>query len=1563
LINTADVSTDQPCATGSSSVTTATDYQPGISILKTGGVVTDTNHDGFVGDAGDVLSYNIHVANTGDVTLTGVTVVDPLTGGVAASGLTLGVGASTDISTSYTITQGDVDAGSCGNPNTVVNTASVHDDQGDTGSSSVSSTIDHTASLSVVKTANPITDTNHDGFVGDAGDVVTYHVTVTNTGDVDLTGVKVVDSLTGDTLTGAGGVAIGVGGSQTFTDTYTITQANVDAGSKGSPDQLVNTASASADQPCATGSSTVTSIIDYTPGLKVVKTADPVTDTNHDGFAGDAGDVITYHITVSNTGDVDLSGVTVTDSLTGRTLANGVSLAVGGSQTYTDTYTITQANVDAGTCGTPTVLTNTANAHDSNGDTSTSTVTSTIDYTAALKVVKTANPVTDTNHDGFVGDAGDVITYHVTVTNTGDVDLTGVKVVDSLTGDILANGVSLAVGGSQTYTDTYTITQANVNAGSPGHPDQLVNTATVTTNQPCATGSSTVTSTIDYTPGLNIVKSVTSITDTNHDGKTDVGDVIHYDIKVTNTGDVTLTGVVVKDPLTGGTLTPAGGATIAVGGTLDFTTSYTIQSSDVSGGTTPIGQNGSQIYVSHMSMANGYQLVSFTGSSKWSGGSNIITGQQDITYNAGTSYNASTSSQAYAWCVDVFHNINIGSDNIVYNLQALGVNNAATIAKLAEWGNEQLASGPNALISAAVQADIWMTEYGVGLASGTSSALVNEISYINTVVLPTLPAGMGTQLVTNSSYCGTISQSLYVPTSGSGSGTIVNTATVTDNQGDSGSSSVTTLVNFNPGLSIVKSVTCITDTNCDGLTDAGDVITYNIKVTNTGNVTLTGVTVVDPLTGGTLSSNKTLAVGASENIATSYTITQADVDNKGSIDGSGDGKLTNTATVTDNQGDSGSSSVSTPLDYDSGLKIVKTVSSITDTNHDGRTDAGDVINYDIKVTNTGDVTLTGVTVVDPLAGGTIASGKTIAVGATLDITTAKYTVTAADVTSNGNPAGSGTVQNVATVTDAQGDSGSATAVTSIRPALTIVKSVTCVTDKNCDGLVDAGDVITYDIKVTNSGTTTLSGVTVTDPLTGGTVATGVTLAAGKSVDYTKTYTITQSDVDNDGNPAASDKITNTATATDKQGDTATSSASTAIDYAPGIDIEKLVSVDGGVNWYFTAAGYGGNATVAMIAAETGISSTKLHIGTPTATDGSQVQFKVVVTNTGDVTDHNLSVADVSDNPALNANFTFGGSTTVANLAAGASIVSDAIKITAVNGSHTDTATVSGTYGSGAAAGSLPNASDTETYTGTFVSGKCQNTSWWCTDHSSPSSCGGTTWHEATYNGTKGILLGDYTGTAWEGGGSASSPKSLSSIPNGMLFVSDATAYDIVSSTTSSSDPRLQVLSQAITAQLNIDNGMDDPGYNPAGGNSAGHDLISEAVKWLTGAAPFTYSDGSTGDVDVNNDRVLSGGNSNSYEYNMSTNKLTSAAQTTSGKEWTGYVDPINSTPKSGDQEVNGSDVLKALTAFNNLQLVTSAAGDLVGYQNSSGVVDIHANTPDTYWTVLKDQGVISSTHV
>ncbi len=130
-----------------------------------------------------------------------------------------------------------------------------------------------------------------------------------------------------------------------------MTQANVDAGS------VTNTANASGTAP---GGGTVnappasaTATANQNPGLALTKTITSGSPYNA------AGNVISYQLVATNTGNVTLSGVTISDPLLGTlacTPAQPATLAPSQTLTCTGSYTVTQANVDAGS------VTNTANA-------------------------------------------------------------------------------------------------------------------------------------------------------------------------------------------------------------------------------------------------------------------------------------------------------------------------------------------------------------------------------------------------------------------------------------------------------------------------------------------------------------------------------------------------------------------------------------------------------------------------------------------------------------------------------------------------------------------------------------------------------------------------------------------------------------------------------------------------------------------------------------------------------------------------------------------------------------------------------------------------------------------------------------------------------------------------------------------------------------------------------------------------------------------------------------------------------------------------------------------------
>ncbi|WP_374172416.1 choice-of-anchor L domain-containing protein [Flavobacterium tructae] len=85
-------------------------------------------------------------------------------------------------------------------------------------------------SIALVKTAH-FNDENGDSNAK-VGETITYNFTVTNTGNVALTNVYIVDPLTGITMTG-GPINLGVGeeDNTSFTGTYSIVQADINAGS------------------------------------------------------------------------------------------------------------------------------------------------------------------------------------------------------------------------------------------------------------------------------------------------------------------------------------------------------------------------------------------------------------------------------------------------------------------------------------------------------------------------------------------------------------------------------------------------------------------------------------------------------------------------------------------------------------------------------------------------------------------------------------------------------------------------------------------------------------------------------------------------------------------------------------------------------------------------------------------------------------------------------------------------------------------------------------------------------------------------------------------------------------------------------------------------------------------------------------------------------------------------------------------------------------------------------------------------------------------------------------
>jgi len=326
-------------------------YIPSISITKDGTYV-DTNNDGKT-NIGDVVSYKFVIKNTGNVTLTNVTVTDNnavVTGGPIAT-LAPGATDATTFTASHAITQEDINKGIVYNLATA--TAKDPKDKPVTATSTdptpcttcpkdpvctdcTITELTQTPKIALVKTASV-------SGTGAKGDVITYTFAVTNTGNTTLTNIVVTDPMVGLTITGNPIATLAVGASSSvIKGTYTITQTDIDAG------KVVNTALATAKDPKGNNVTDIsgthvdndtptTTPLTQNPGISVVKTANK---TNYDTL----GEIITYTIVVTNTGNVNLHQVVVSDPLTGlnSTIEN---LTIGESKEFSENYTVTQTDL------------------------------------------------------------------------------------------------------------------------------------------------------------------------------------------------------------------------------------------------------------------------------------------------------------------------------------------------------------------------------------------------------------------------------------------------------------------------------------------------------------------------------------------------------------------------------------------------------------------------------------------------------------------------------------------------------------------------------------------------------------------------------------------------------------------------------------------------------------------------------------------------------------------------------------------------------------------------------------------------------------------------------------------------------------------------------------------------------------------------------------------------------------------------------------------------------------------------------------------------------------------
>ncbi len=537
----------------SASATILAQQTPIITLTKTANITSFSAPN-------TTVTYTYLVTNTGNVTLSPVSVTDPMSGlsPISCLGTTLAPGASTSCTATYNTTQGDLDRGTITNTGTAAGTTP--DGTIATARSTVTIPAATSPGLSLVKSSDLSTFSN-------AGTQVIYNYLVTNTGNVTLAAVDVTDPMSGLSAINCPTSSLAPGASESCTASYTIRQADVDAG------QITNTGTASGDPPsgpAVTDSSTLTITLSQAPTIAIAKSANITTYSA-------PNTAVTYSYLVTNAGNVTLHSVTVADPMAGLSAVScpDSTLAPGASETCSATYTTTQTDVDRASI----TNTGTASGDPPSGPTVTDSATLVIPgaQSPGITMVKSANIAS------FSAPAT-TVTYSYLVTNTGNVTLTSVHVDDAMPNlsPISCSIAPLAPAASTTCTATYTTTQADVDRGS------ISNTATATGTAPLGpppiSGPSSVTIPATQTPGITIKKAG------NPSGFSAAGSTIDYSYVVTNTGNVTLNPVTVNDPLPGLSPISCPSTQLAPDGLMTCTASYTTTQADVdAGGVTNTG--------------------------------------------------------------------------------------------------------------------------------------------------------------------------------------------------------------------------------------------------------------------------------------------------------------------------------------------------------------------------------------------------------------------------------------------------------------------------------------------------------------------------------------------------------------------------------------------------------------------------------------------------------------------------------------------------------------------------------------------------------------------------------------------------------------------------------------------------------------------------------------------------------------------------------------------------------------------------------------------------------------
>ncbi len=525
-----------------SSVSVPITPKANLSIVK-------TTSKQVVTEVGEAVPYAFTVTNLGNLGVKDITVADPLVDGVACPAAELAPGEQAVCTGTHTTTQEDLDAGQVAN---IAEVSGTDPKGGKVTAHSAAVTVPALwdPAFSIVKSSPATTFSN-------VGQQIPYSFTVTNIGNVTLDDITVTDPKTGHVNCPSDRLASG--SKTTCTAMYTVHQEDLDAA------QIVNQAGVSGLAP---GGREVTAVsnrhvisADARPELSIVKST---SGKFYDAF----DDPLDYSFVVTNTGNQTLHDITVADERLGGTVCSMPSLAPAADASCFKTYRVAAADLDAGR------IVNRATASAMGPDEAPVTATSNEVvvpgiYRPELTVLKSTKTTT-------FDAAGVKIPYRFGVINSGNVTLEKVTVKDPKITAVECPQTTLALGAQMVCEGTYTVTQADVDAG------QILNQASVHGDVPAGgpdlppVPSNEVIVTGVQQPGFTVVKSA------DVPEVTAAGQKIRYSFAITNTGNTTIENVAVSDPKVPAVDCPT--TVVAPGASVTCTATYTVTPNDLQAG-------------------------------------------------------------------------------------------------------------------------------------------------------------------------------------------------------------------------------------------------------------------------------------------------------------------------------------------------------------------------------------------------------------------------------------------------------------------------------------------------------------------------------------------------------------------------------------------------------------------------------------------------------------------------------------------------------------------------------------------------------------------------------------------------------------------------------------------------------------------------------------------------------------------------------------------------------------------------------------------------------------------